>query len=335
MISKNFFVASIIIYLFVMIGCSSTSMNYMGKRIQAAGTGGFVSEIDEPSSRGNLKRVSADGNDVRGRLCISPDRKYILYPGVQGKYSTYGNGSNSIIQVWRMPIKGGAPVKITSGGYNSCEYPAYTPDGKQIVYSSGGTLWRINVNGSGPRTRIPGSGLGSDFAPNIAHNGRIVFCSYEKISTGTSVNEKYFIWMCDKNGQNLTQLREGFLPMWSPDAKQIVFVHEGDIWLINTDGTELTQLTSTPGIYEGIPSFNDDGSKIIFVSNAGRDGLPMKDDFNIWQMDRNGTNTRQITELSSWDSWPLTIDGGLYFISARAATDGQNKLQRIWMMRLE
>ncbi|MCA1810241.1 MAG: hypothetical protein LC725_12470 [Lentisphaerae bacterium] len=315
-------------------GCF-TSTQQMNKRVQSSSSWGFVSEIDEPSSRGVLKKVSPDESDVRGRFCVSPNGEMLVFAGIQGRHSYMNVAKKSPVQLWKIPVSGGAPVKITSGGEEDCEYPSFTPDGKHIVYSSGGTLWRIQQNGAGGRTRIPGSGIGSDFAPHVASDGRIVFCSLQMRSRTSSLSPNFFIWICDADGGNLTQLREGAFPMWSPDASSIVFTHDGDIWSVTADGTELTQLTNNPRIFEGLPTFSDDGKFIVYASNEGRNGKPMSNDFNIWRMRVNGSEKTQLTELKSWDSWPLQHSRGVFFLSARAAIDMQNKLQRIWRLEMQ
>jgi Tol biopolymer transport system component len=326
----------------------------MQKRSQMAAERGFVCEIDEPSSRGSLVRFSPEGFDVLGRFCISADGQSVVFAGTQGKHEetlrvapgcclapgfpqTVRN--RRVSHLWKVPISGGSPVKVTSGGDTDCNSPSYTPDGKNIVFAAGGTLWRMQENGSGGRTRIPGSGSGMDLAPHVSKDGKVVFFSMEGRPAfqsggiaGGAVNWKYFIWVSDANGGNLTQIREGRYPMWSPDGTSIVFEHGGDIWKIRADGTELTQLTTTPLIYEGLPSSSADGMFVVYVSNEGKDSRPMLDDLNIWKMNVDGTEKVQITELSSWDSWPLATTNQIYFLSGRAALTEDSRLQRIWRL---
>ena len=321
--------------LLVCAGCQS--MSIYEKRSMRAPSGGYVSEIDEPSSRGLLTRVSPEQSNVRGRFCFSRDESWIIFSGVQGAYNVPASSSSArrfgkVRNLWKIPTRGGAPVKITSGGDVDCESPSFTSDGKHIVYASGGTLWNIQSDGAGGRKRIPGSGMGVDLMPNVSRDDRLVFCSLQTAGSGTA-SRKYFIWTCELDGGNLTQMREGLFPMWSPDGERIVFGHNGDIWMINADGTGLTQLTNTSEVYEGIPSFSTSGERIVYVSNEGKDGKPMMTDFNIWAMRADGAEKEQITELDSWDSWPAWGKAGIYFLSARAAADRSNRLQRIWRLQ--
>ena len=307
-------------------GPSALTLQMMEEQARAAGEKGFVEEIDEPSSRGVLKRISPDESDIQFRFALSPSGKEIVYSGIQAK-------SEKIRQLWRVSIAGGSATKITSGGDEDSEFPSFTQDGKSIVYSSGGVLWKTPTTGAGSRIKIPGSGLGTDMAPDVSVFGKIVFCSSQRPLYGPVSSTKYFIWICDENGNNLTQLREGLYPRWSPDGNQIVFVHNGDIWSIDAEGTNLTQLTNTAEIYEGTPCFSPDGKKIAYTSNEGKDGKVGTEDFNVWIMKADGSEKSKITELRSWDSWPVYANDGIYFLSARAATDMSSPKQRIWKLQ--
>jgi Tol biopolymer transport system component len=50
----------------------------------------------------------------------------------------------------------------------------------------------------------------------------------------------------------------------SPEGK-IVYEKLGDIWVMNADGTDQTNLTNTPDIQEGQPAWSPDGTKIAFT----------------------------------------------------------------------
>jgi serine/threonine protein kinase/Tol biopolymer transport system component len=87
---------------------------------------------------------------------------------------------------------------------------------------------------------------------------------------------------------------------WTPDNRLIYSTMGGDrldLWSMKSDGSEKTQLTFDSGSnYQ--PSVSPDGRYIFFVSN--RTGS-----FNMWRMDHDGSDPRQLTSGGSdFDPYP-------------------------------
>ena len=98
--------------------------------------------------------------------------------------------------------------------------------------------------------------------------------------------------------QNLTKgrLRDGsYLPVFSPDGKRIAFsaTAEGaasqDIYVINTDGTNLRRVTTHPDI-DTTPTWSPSGTQIAFTSN--RTGRPQ-----IYITNADGTGGAQRLDI--------------------------------------
>ncbi len=87
------------------------------------------------------------------------------------------------------------------------------------------------------------------------------------------------------NGSNLTQ---GGYPSFSHDGLKIVFSDDGDIYVINTDGTDRIKLTNKPSeeTFYFEPKFSRDGTKIVF-SNTGE---------GLFVMNSDGTNLEHISD---------------------------------------
>lgn len=292
----------ILVSLLMLISCATITQTS-----EKASKMGFTEEFDEPSARGQLSRISPEQSNVMYRFCLSPDNETIIFSGTQS------GGTDNLIQLWKISSSGStSPTKITSGGSNHKLSPSFTKDGEHIVYSSEGQLWKVRKDGAGGKMKIPGSGTNQDFAPHVSLNNVVVFCSVHK---SQNAKNKYLIWTSNLNGGELTQLREGIYPQWSPD------------------GTNLIQLTSTPEIIVVKPSFSTDGENIVYVSNEDSDGKPMMD-YNIWTMNADGSEKQQQTELSAWDSWPVWGNEGIFFLSARAQKENEFN-QRIWKLKIK
>jgi Tol biopolymer transport system component len=338
MVRNRWVIYSFAALLLLSFGTGCRRNNIKTTALQA-GSAGYRSEFDEPSARGVLQRISPEGKDVHLRYALSPDGSSIVYSAspkrltilkdVEYGYSKIGD---SALDLWKIPTNGGAPIKITSGGNVDCVFPSYTPDGNYIVYSSGGSIWKIKADGSGARSKFASSGLGYDHSPHVSSKNRIVFVVSQNILNGKINKNVQTLWTANMDGGELTQLREGSDPRWSNSGDKIAFSYGGDIWITNADGTGLTQITQTPDITESLPVFSKDDTQVAFVSNESAD--KKTGDYNIWTMNIDGTNKQQLTQLQSWESWPLFSDTGIYFLSGRAAADPAQGIQRLWHMKL-
>jgi hypothetical protein len=80
---------------------------------------------------------------------------------------------------------------------------------------------------------------------------------------------------------------------WSPDAKHIAAVGYPDqttwsIYVFDADGSNLTRLTSTTGVWDSDPCWSPDGTKIVFTRIYRTQG----DRNEIWIMNADGSNRR-------------------------------------------
>jgi len=73
-----------------------------------------------------------------------------------------------------------------------------------------------------------------------------------------------------------------FHPSWSPDKGKVVFNSGSGIYVVNADGSGLTQI-STGG---SCPSWSPDGTRIAYIHIS---------DSQVWIMNADGTNPTQVT----------------------------------------
>lgn len=81
-------------------------------------------------------------------------------------------------------------------------------------------------------------------------------------------------------------------PAFSPDGRRLVFEShrdgQGEIYVVNVDGSGLKRITSSPGD-ETHPSWSPDGKEILFDSNRGGT-------WNLYVMRPDGTRERRLTD---------------------------------------
>jgi len=88
-------------------------------------------------------------------------------------------------------------------------------------------------------------------------------------------------------------------PDISPDNESVVFASEGDIFLVNSDGTNLINITNTPEDYNSYPSFTEDGLHIVYSSNLNyieNDSL-----YAICTVTSDGSEINEICTLENAD----------------------------------
>ena len=100
----------------------------------------------------------------------------------------------------------------------------------------------------------------------------------------------------------LLQMHINTFPAWSPDGSRIAFqsaesVDNSEILIINTDGSNLVNLTRTPDIVELDPTWSPDGTRIAFTS--WRDG-----NAEIYVMNADGSGVKRLTTNPAWEGHP-------------------------------
>jgi Tol biopolymer transport system component len=145
--------------------------------------------------------------------------------------------------------------------------PAWSPDGKQVVYEKVGFR---------PR---PQNLLLASWDPNYEYRYTDVFPSFSKDATLviTRKDGDSSLDVMDPDGSNRREVfpsngGTAFSPSWSPDGQWIVFGYGGyllsrrqpaKIMMLRRDGTNLTTLTEgTPNA--GFPSWSADGTRVVY-----------------------------------------------------------------------
>lgn len=117
-------------------------------------------------------------------------------------------------------------------------------------------------------------------------------------------------------------------PVWSPDGSQILFssyvtADDNELFIMNVDGTGITQLTDDPG-RDGHQKFSPDGATIIFNSQRDDDGSGETRNYEIYEMNRDGTNVRRLTNFPEWDTYPSISPDGTQIVWRRVLPTGGN-----------
>ena len=205
--------------------------------------------------------------------------------------------------------------------------PSWSPDGRQIAFTSLGTgdedtssiyvmtssIYVMNADGSNMKqlTDHPPGGWGPSWSPD---GRRIAFLG----SLGTGDEYQWAIYVMNADGSGVTRLVDyddealgipGTLS-WSPDGRRIAFLGSlgtGDeytsaIYVMNADGSSVRQLTDHTN-YDGSPDWSPDGRKIAFTS----DGTSAESESGIYVMNADGSNVTQLADDSEFTRLSLSL----------------------------
>jgi TolB protein len=217
-------------------------------------------------------------------------------------------------QQYTMNVDGSGLKRVSNGeGRTTCGF--FTTDGRSIVYAS--------THGAGPECP-PRPDMSRGYVWPI-------YASYE-------------IYRANADGSNLRNITNS--PGYDAEATigpdgRIVFtsVRDGDmeIYSMNGDGSDVRRLTNRVGP-DGGPFFSKDGSKIVFRGRtlAGgpeldryklllKDGLWQPTSLEIFVMNRDGSDLRQVTKASAASFAPYFHPDGKRIIFSTNITSQQGR----------
>jgi Tol biopolymer transport system component len=254
----------------------------------------------------NPRQLTFGGENAEAYF--SADDQYLILQSTHGEYQCD--------QIFTLPITGGDMQLVSTGdGRTTCAY--FYPAGDEIVYAS---------------THLHDASC----PPPPDYSQGYVWALYPS----------YDIFVANRDGSNPRQLTDTWRydaeATVSRDGSRIVFTSlrngDLDIYVMDADGSNVVQLTDELG-YDGGPFFSYDGSKIVYRAyhpeteeereeylglleqNMIRPGV-----LNIYMMDADGSNKRQLTDFEAANFAPYFFPDGqrIIFSSNLHNPDGRD-----------
>jgi len=215
-----------------------------------------------------------------------------------------------------IPAGGGAQVPATSDAAADWA-PVWSPDGRFLYFASdrGGSMgiWRIEIDeasgrpGTAPEPVAVGVDVSMDLPHLSADGTSLVFRSMIATVNPAAIA---FDPVTERAGDvTLLQHRTGILSPTdvSSDGKWLALANlresQEDLFVMRTDGTELSRVTDDPARDRG-PVFSPDGTALTFYSNKGGS-------YQGWSIRRDGGDRTLLTSVPDrqWNYVVTSPDG--------------------------
>ncbi|HEX9963249.1 MAG TPA: hypothetical protein VGB00_20120 [Pyrinomonadaceae bacterium] len=252
--------------------------------------------------------------------------------------------------------------QLTNGGENAEAY--FSSDGRQLIFQSKrdgrGCDQIYSMNADGSNVKMVSNGEGRTTCSYFFKGGKKVL--YASTFQGKkecppnpdytkgyvwAIYPDYDIYTSKPDGTNIEPLTttKGYdaEATVSPDGKKIIFtsMRDGDLDLYSMDssGKNVKRLTTELG-YDGGAFFSPDGRQIVYRSYHPKSeaeiarykqrlaqDLIEPNNFEVWVMNADGTNKRQVTKLGAASFAPFfTPDGKrIIFCTNYFATDARKR----------
>jgi len=202
----------------------------------------------ERAKTGNLDLfiLTLDGSAATRRITfdtIAPDAQPAWSP-LGTRIAFTSNRDSALLDIYLIDTAGTNLKRLTTDPGNSVQ-PSWSPDGSRIAFASdragNGDIFVMDTLGGSivNLTNDPSQDLTPSWSPD---GQKVVFMS-DRGGMG------FAIWIMNADGSGQTRISASSppceLPHWQPAAQRVAFDCDGDVFVMNPDGTNRVQITHT------------------------------------------------------------------------------------------
>jgi len=225
----------------------------------------------------------------------------------------------------------GRPIQLVDS-------PTLSPNGKQVVFSYRGDLWRASIDG-GEASRLTVS-ESTESTPSYSPDGKTI--AFVSDRTGS---RQIFVMPSDGGAPTqLTWHTEGYsLEDWYPNGQSLLVSGSRDHYWRNstrlmTIGAE--ERSAEKVLFDGYAaqgSVSPDGEKILFVREGEREwrkGYHGSRSAQVWQYDTSNQKFTKLVDLATGNFNPVWYPDGSGFLYC-GSQDAENGARNLWRFDLE
>jgi len=188
---------------------------------------------------GGRPRVVASGSGVYISPVFTPDGSSIVF----------AHGVDDGVDIYSVPVSGGAPRRISVGRGSDNVAPSISPDGRRIAFMSGRAghpeIYTMDADGTNADLLTPLDVGESAYraSPDWSPDGRQV--AFQSRIAGTF--QLMTVSLRDRGLKQLTSDGSNEDPSWAPDGRHLVFVSTRggtrQLWVLDVESGRTRQLT--------------------------------------------------------------------------------------------
>jgi TolB protein len=262
-------------------------------------------------------------------VCIDPSGKWMLFTSTRN--SVHPN-------IYLQRVDGVSVIQLTNDDADYA-YPTFSPDGKQIAFSStrGGNwdIYMMDLDGKNvvQITTGPTQHVHPSFNPDAT---KLVYSSLGAKS------QQWELWTVDLVNGEKRMIGFGLFPTWCPvkGVDRIAFQRarqRGGRWfslwtleLVDGEAHRVTEVAASTNAAIVSPSWSPDGTMLAFSTIAGASGNPTSGisadkptgQQDVWTINSDGSNRHRLTDGLGINLGPCwSTDDRVYFISDRSGTE--------------